>query len=73
MDLLSDCLKKQKTVLNRLQEKIQDSEARLFSGLVHPDTGESLTWPAPEHPHTDKNTVAAYDNYLMLRKGQIMS
>ena len=71
--LVSDCLEKQKTVLNRLQEEIQNSEDRLFSGLVHPDTGEILTWSAPDDPHTDKNIVAAYDNYLMLRKGQIVS
>ena len=71
--LVSDCLEKQKIVLNHLQEEIQNSEDRLFSGLVHPHTGEILTWPAPNDPHTDKNIVAACDNYLMPRKGQITS
>ena len=70
--LCSDCLEKQKKLMNDLDAEIT-SDKEISRGLVNSITGELRIFPSPDELHSDKNIIASYDNHLLLRNGEILS
>ena len=68
--LCSDCLEKQKKVFRDLNQTFENNEECPAILFCNEDRVFKI-FPSPDNPHTDKNFIAAYDNYLQWRNGEI--
>ena len=68
--LPSDCLEKQKKIINDLHSFHKRQE---HIELFHPTTGKIIPIDSADDPHTDKNIISVTHNHMTYKDGEIIT